>query len=77
MTWRFQPLSYNLAMTEVTGVRVEKLHRGIQIVFSTKGDPITVKLSVAIAKNLLRGLFTNVSPDWGGEREGAGKRKED
>lgn len=64
-------------MTEATGVRVEKLHRGIQIVFSTKEGPVAYKISASTAKNLLRGLFMNTSPDWGGEREGAGRPDEE
>jgi hypothetical protein len=60
-------------MTEITGVRVEKLHRGIAVTFSTKDDPITLKLSASMAKNLLRGLFMNTNPDWGGERENSGR----
>lgn len=61
-------------MTEVTGVRVDKLYRGIAIVFSTKGEPITLKVSAKVGRDLMKGLFRCISPDWGGSREGSGRK---
>lgn len=60
-------------MTEITGISISKLHRGLSLVITTKAGEIhTYKVSASIAKRLMESLFRVVSPDWGGEREGSG-----
>lgn len=61
---------------EVTGIRVGKSRNGLVLIFTTKEGETELKFSVSKPRDLMRVLFAHVSPDWGGEREGAGKRKD-
>lgn len=64
-------------MTDIAAISIQKLHRGIALIITTKGGEIvTYKLSASDAKRLLESLFRVISPNWGGERDRAGKRKD-
>lgn len=61
---------------EVHTFRTGKSRNGLVLIFSDKdGNETELKFSVSRAKDLMKTLFRVLSPDWGGEREGAGKRK--
>lgn len=64
-------------MKEIQSIQLEKLHRGLALIIETKEGIETYKISISIAKRLMERLFRVVSPDWGGEREGAGKRTDE
>lgn len=63
---------------EVHTFRTAKSRNGLVLIFADKeGNETELKFSVSRARDLMKMLFRLISPDWGGEREGAGKRKED
>lgn len=70
-------IRYTILMKEIQSIQLEKLHRGLALIIETKEGIETYKISISIAKRLMERLFRVVSPDWGGEREGAGKRKDE
>lgn len=60
---------------EVASVKVGKSRYGVVLIFADKaGKEIELKFSVSVARDMMKTLFRVISPDWGGEREGAGKR---
>lgn len=63
---------------EVHSYRVGKSRNGLVLIFSDKaGNETELKFSISRARDLMKSLFRLIDPNWGGEREGAGKRRED
>lgn len=58
-------------------LKEENHAKKLYLTFSDKaGEGIEVKMGMTVARQLIKLLFVQVSPDWGGTREGAGKRKD-
>lgn len=64
--------------TKVTSTLKEQDHaKKLYVSFSdTTGETVEVKMGMTVARSLIKQLFYHVDPNWGGERKGAGKRKE-
>ncbi|MDB5189338.1 MAG: hypothetical protein JWL82_295 [Parcubacteria group bacterium] len=61
----------------VTVLKNENHSKKLYITLTDKaGESFEVKMGMKVANQLIKQLFRFVSPEWGGEREGAGKRKD-
>lgn len=65
-------------VTEVHSVlKIENHAKKLYITLSDReGESVEVKMGMTQARELIKLLFRQVDPNWGGEREGAGKRRE-
>ena len=56
-------------MKEVTGMKVELLHRGVLIIFETKEGSVPLKFSKSVARTLMRAVYLKIGTKTDGPPE--------